>query len=431
MTKPPSRRAGFVIDGVPNTPHLAAVLHADPDGIRLEIPLLKGVTDDHMKWFEDPTAIPNTLWFVDTHGSTCLSGFGSRTLVRNLSRGTGLGTLDVSYFAMTGERRPNYSEINGLSSELVGLPKWLEPNVFSHETNTDESGRLQAATFRVQSRPKVTIPGATGLLLSPHWHTDHDYANRRHAMSETVRVDTRYEEPRSWSEHLRVHRAIQDLIALAFWHPVELVVHSAFRSDDPITTLDGAEWGEEWRTSIAPFSGRRSKGSPTRPLPKNARPLFYFNDIGADGVATWISEYKALGQAMWVLSSSLFRGGGTVEVQLLQVGTALEALGREIALRSGRLKEGTDDRSFHFQTALIEVGNDTDCSLDKVLDGLTDIKAWASAFNAAYKGVKHADNALPDPNEAHLRGEQGALLARLWLARHLGADRSRLESRLN
>ena len=134
---------------------------------------------------------------------------------------------------------------------------------------------------------------------------------------------------------------------------------------------------------------------------------------------------------MWVLSASLFRGGGTVEVQLLQVGTALEALGREVALRSGRLQVGKFDKTFHFETALVEVGNDTDCSLTKVLAGLPDIDAWAKAFNTAYKGVKHADKPLPDPKEAYFRADQGAWLARLWLARHLGTDRATLESRVH
>lgn len=431
MAKLSEHRAGFIVDGVPDTPHLAAVLHAGPDGVQLELPLLESVTDDHIKWFQDPTTIPDHLQFIDVHGSTSLSGFGSRNSSRDLVRGTWLGTVDVSYLVRTGQRQPDYSAIHGLSSEIAGLPIWLEPDVFSTATETDDGGRLQAATFRVESRPNVVIPGVDELLLSPHWHTEHDYANGSHTMHETVRIETRFDDPRAWTDHLRMHRSIQDLLALAFWHPTDLIVHSALRIDDPITTMDGTEWGEQWQPAIAPHTGRRSKSSPDRPLPKDARPLFYFDDIGADGLATWMREYEELGQAMWVLSSSLFRGGGTVEVQLLQVGTALEALGRVVALKSGRLVEGQRDASFQFQTALIEVGKDTDCSLDKILAGLPDIEAWAKAFNAAYKGVKHADNPLPDPTVAYLHGEQGALLARLWLARHLGADRAKLESRLH
>lgn len=431
MAKLPDPRVGFIVDGVSGTPYLAAVLHAGADGILLEIPLFKGVTDDHIGWFEDPSTIPDSLQFIDVHGSTSLSGFRSRNSSQNLSRGGGLGTIEVSYLAMTGVQQPDYSSLHGLSSEIVGLPTWLSPGVFTCETELDGAARLKATTFRVQSRPDVAIPGVPCVLLSPHWNTEHDYANGSHTMRETVRVETHFEVAGSWAQHLRLHRAIQDLIALAFWHPTGLVVQNALRIDDPITTMDGKEWGEEWKTAMAPLSGRRSKGSPDRPLPKGNRPLFYFDDIGAGGVAKWMSEYDVLGQAMWVLSASLFRGGGTVEVQLLQVGTALEALGREIALRSGRLVTGQFDKTFHFETALVEVGNDTDCSLAKILAGLQGIEDWAKAFNAAYKGVKHADNALPNPEEAYLRSEQGALLARIWLARHLGADRSQLESRMD
>jgi hypothetical protein len=55
--------------------------------------------------------------------------------------------------------------------------------------------------------------------------------------------------------------------------------------------------------------------------------------------------------------------------------------------------------------------------------------AWATAFNRAYLGVKHADNPQPNVDDAYNRAREGALLARLWLARHLGVDRVELESR--
>lgn len=193
--------------------------------------------------------------------------------------------------------------------------------------------------------------------------------------------------------------------------------------------MDDTDHGATWRTAVVPAAGRGPKSSTLRPLATNRPPLFTFADIGIDGLERWFAEYEHLGQAMWVLAASLFRTGGTVEVQLLQVGTALEALGYELAVRSGQVIRGKSHRSTLVQ-ALTLVCTSTDCNIDQVLAGAT-VDEWAVEFNRAYKGVKHADNPLPDPNDARTRSEQGALLARLWLARNLGVDRAHLEARLS
>jgi hypothetical protein len=54
---------------------------------------------------------------------------------------------------------------------------------------------------------------------------------------------------------------------------------------------------------------------------------------------------------------------------------------------------------------------------------------WAAAFNKAYIGVKHADKPSPGGQDVYDRASEGVLLARLWLARHLGVQREVLENR--
>jgi len=423
----PDVRIGFLADGDEATPHLAGMLRVEDGQTLIEIPLAEGATGPFAKWFRD-WAAPTSLIFQDGYGAASLSGLRARTHASS-GHAVDRGVLEVGQLVQCGVRAPDFSEVHGVRSEIAGLPRWMEPRVFRLETRTDNDGRIQGATFAVDVVPATAIPGVPGLLLSPSFRTSHEWADGMHSMRETTQVETRFANPRPWAEHIRLHRTLQDLVSLAFWQACDLAIQQAKRDDDPEVTLDDEDHDVQWRAAVVPSAGRGPNSSLLRPLATNRRPLFTFADIGATGVERWYREYGELGQAMWVLAASLFRSGSTIEVQLLQVGVALEALGYELAARSGRVTRGAKDNSFTFETALRTICDSTDCSLDRVLDGDT-AEQWATAFNAAYKGVKHADNPLPDPAEAHQRSEQGALLARLWLARHLGAKRDELEKRI-
>jgi len=426
--KAPNVRVGFFFDGDEATPNMAAMLRVEDGETLLEIPLAAGITDPFTRWFRDWQP-PPSLIFRDRFGTASLSGLAIRQHDSPCGSGMGRGVIEVAQLVHCGRRAPDFTEVNAVRSEIAGLPRWLEPKVFSFTRSADGKGRTTDVEFRVTSVPAATFPGVPGLSLAPHFRASHQWADGTHSMTETTQVETRFEDSRPWKEHIDVHRTLQDLVAIAFWRPCDLVVKQAMRFDDPTVTGDGDDPGEEWRDAVVPDAGRGPASGTLRPVATDRRPLFTFGDIGAAGVERWFAEYDQLGQAMWVLASSLFRTGGTVEVELLQIGTALEALGYELAARTGRVTRGRKDRSFTLVESLTLVCDSTDCNLDEVLNG-DSARDWATAFNRVYKGVKHADNPLPDPNEAYQRARQGALLARLWLARHLGADRATVEERL-
>lgn len=421
----PAVRVGAIFDNDESTPHWAAMLKTEPDKTLLEIPLLRGVTSQLEKLVKELKA-PQTLTFVDTFGQVALCGI--RVLTYTSGSPVSVAVLEIDQVVHCGPRVPDFTLVHGVRSEINGLPRWMDPGVFRHKVNVDNDGRITGAEFEVKSVPAETFPSVDGLTLAPHFRVSHQWSDGIHTIRETTQVETTYPDPKSWSEHIRVHRAIQDLVCLAFWRRCDLTVMSARRDDDPTVTMDNADHGVEWRDARVLNAGRGVMPHPAVRL-NDRLPLFFFNEIGVAGVEKWFREYDDLGQAMWVLSASLFRSGGTVEVQLLQVGTALEALGYELAVRANQIARGGKDRTFTMVKALELVCNSTDCDLSAVLDGLS-VAGWSKAFNEAYKGVKHADNPLPDPNMARDRSAQGALLARLWLARNLGMDRTKLEERI-
>lgn len=423
---------GFVVGPHDGDPVHPSMLSIEGDRFRLDVPVrvdalslpafFAGPGDEELLPHDQLlfSSVDHTFWLADLR----------RIHRRSDSIGRQVWTYDVDKLVETGPRPPSFHSIHGLRSEIVGLPSWLTPNVFSAEYELNEKSRLERVTFTAQRQQSIHISSASGLSVAPYFEFSHDSANGTHHIRETVQVESLLPIALEWSFHVRLHRALQDLVSLAFWHPCNLISDAALRFDDGMVTLDGQFHGSDWRDAKLADFGRRMVNQLLPMLPKDRQPLFYFNDIGSEGVSKWFEEYEALSQAMWVLSASLFRQGGTVEVQLLQIGTALEALGYELACRSGRLVRGRRDSTFTFTQALTTIAAATDCTLDSVTKSHQSSDAWAASFNSAYKGVKHADNAFPDALEAYQRAEEGALLARLWLARHLGVNRTILESRL-
>lgn len=420
---------GYLIDGRDDTPHVVGMLTINHDKASLEVPLLSGQTDVYeSEWFKDST-LPEELLFRNQEVSFSLTDIAFNQYNTALGGAHGTGILTIGRVVETGTRAPSYQSFHGLRSEIVGLSTWLAPRSFIDTFELTEQHRLRSATFTIEKKPNISVEGVEGLSLCPSFTISHSWSNGVHSMTERMTVETRFPDPGTWWEHAQHHRALQDLISLSYWWACDADVDAVLREDDPATSIADTSHGEEWRHAQVTGFGRRTVRDTPPDLPSKRRPLFTYDDIGAAGLAKWYADYQDLGQAMWVLSSSLFRHGGTVEVRLLQVGVALEALGYELAIRSGRLRKDKRDRSFTLVKALTTIAESVDCSLRKVLRDYPDIATWAAAFNKAYIGVKHADNALPTAQDSSDRAAEGALLARLWLARHLGMSREALEAR--
>jgi hypothetical protein len=412
---------GFIMDQTEDTPHHTGTLIIEPDRIVLEIPLLAPVTDAYDAWFQDDEAMPSELFFRNDKHNFYLTGLRFNYHRSQMTGGFGLGRATVDRVVNMGLSATSFELVNGLHSDLDGLPGWFGGSSISLGfEGVTEGGQI--VTIKGTPQPATPIPDIPELTFAPDFEFKSHKGNQQFEMSQAVSLETKYEEPTEWGIHARLHRAIQDLVCIAYWHPCNLVAASAQHQNDPHMTAGGQDRGKAWRPAFTPDFGRRSAGQAPVPLPSNRRPLFRFIDIGAEGVAQWWAEYDQLGKAMWVLSASLFRSGGTVEVRLLQVATALEALGYYLATSS-------KERNDNFVPTVQRVVDRTDCARDEVLKGRTP-EEWAIEFNTAYKGVKHANHALPGGINAYNCAKEGELLARLWLARHLGVSREFLDEKL-
>lgn len=411
---------GFIFDQTDATPHHTGVLEVRPDRIALEVPLLQSVTDAHDAWFAGQ-AMPNELFFRNHQDAFYITGLKVTQRRINYPSGHGIGRATADRIVKTAGASTSFAVVNSVRSELDGLPAWVGGNTgieLSFESHPDNESWFRSVGFKGTEQEPLVVPGIKGLSFANHFDFTADQPNQVFSMSHALNIETMFAAPGDWASHARIHRAIQDLVSLAYWHPCDLRAIDVHHQDE---TFSGRP---VWRPTFRPRFGRRAVGQSLAPLPGGARPLFTYEDIEAGGLELWWNTYDQLQKAMQVLAASLFRVGGTVEGQLLQVATALEHLGFFLATSASQKKA-------NFEPTVQRIIDSTDCgpSLErKVLKGRTS-KQWAADFNKAYKGVKHADNDLPDGLTSYNCADEGAWLARLWLARFLGTDSAVLDQR--
>ena len=235
-------------------------------------------------------------------------------------------------------------------------------------------------------------------------------------MKQATLVQTLWEEPRRWSDHWRIHRAVRDLVAIASWRNERFVDATVSRDDDPLRVMSGAAVARNWHDVIA---GEVTEGE-VSPRRKGDAFLFRSGDLQTDAVAAWIALRDQYSRAVDPIVSALGMRGATIEVSLALVGIGLEALGYQIAMKGGRSKSAANALSLAERLRVI--------AADLPFTPPFDIEDWVSGTAEAYNGIKHANKTMPPPVEQLNRVRQSQLVFRIWVAAQLGMDSAELET---
>jgi hypothetical protein len=240
-------------------------------------------------------------------------------------------------------------------------------------------------------------------------------------------VETRVQgDPVHLNEHLETHRKVQELLVIAYGRPCGQQLISVSSTTKPKRgARTGSVVGDHWRGAISAWCGRGSASDPME-LP-NEHPLFYLGDIGVDGIRRWAEKSSGWTRIVGPLVVWTFDHGRSVEVQVIQIAVALEALGHKIAVRRGRIQPSG---SRPFPEYLELIGQTLRCDPAPVIKGSIengvpahdDYAAWSADFSEVYRQSKHADHPLPDGVRGAIAARSGALLLRMWLAQEFGVD---------
>lgn len=430
MSKLPSRDIplmGSLYFDANEAPTVAMVTLLDGQ-IKIEISYALGEASPIASWADDQASIPSEMIFLSADGRITLVRVEFRARRHNWgSTDHGLITLEAIAAVASGATGDTYSLINGARSEVAGLSEWANISTVERESEVDAESRIRAVTINARSVDPVIVGGHMGLSLFPSFNVTPDKANRRTLIDDKVLIQTREATLGTWDDHTDIHRGVQDLVALAFWWPCRADMMQVIRDDDPSRSIDGTDHGYVWRGAQV-IRGRRPRVAGKDSLPPSLMPLFYLDHIGASGIKRWLDDPLEVSRAYRMLLSALYQQHLVVEAQLLQVGAALEVLGYRLAVKAKKIDPARKNNpQFSYPDALREIFSAMTCDVSAVLGSHKDEESWLKAFNAGYKGVKHADNALPSGLDAYELGRQGALLARLWLGQDLGAPADHLE----
>lgn len=355
-----------------------------------------------------PREVPARLVLVDSRGVVGLDGCVVRHATR---RGNQPSLVEVraDHAIQLKGASADFTELNSVRSEIAGLATWVTgKSVVQKTIYTDEDDLTTGVSFEAKAGTPVEIGTADGLRFVPYFHTtsERNSSGGRHEIIEKTFVETRFEgAPVSLEKHLKSHRNIQELLVIAHGKPCG-------------QRLSWVASGP-WRGIISTWCGWGGANAPMEFPAKHT--LFDYPDIGAVGVNRWITESDQWARVVGPLVLWHFDVGSSVEVDLLQIGVALEALGYKIAVRKGRGKQS-------FPQYLKRIGETLRCDVGPVIKGSpengvpahADYVTWSEDFNNLYKQAKHADHPLPDPYHAAIAARSGARLLRMWLAVEFG-----------
>lgn len=297
-----THRTGDFYDSYQDTPEVKVTLARSEQGIGVTVAWSTPEVP-YASWFlrgggflagDEPGGlrpVPRRVVFYDSHGSILLIRCWARGYHAN-ALGPGSGTLWARAAIMGVHADIEFDRPHGLSTEISGLREWL--GVTSWDEDYGDVNGLTIASLKSLPSSKTDLgeyAGAT-LHLSSAWQVIPEQGGDRRVLLDLMRCTTRSAEPMDWDTHLQLHKAIRDLLVVSRWRNASRVVVLAMRADDPITTMEGAEHGEQWRDVVVPEDERT-------PQPVGWFPhLLRYTDLGPVGVSRWIELRDRFARAL-------------------------------------------------------------------------------------------------------------------------------------
>ena len=388
------------------------VAEFDGEGVLVTWPRALGFVEAFQ--LNDSIKVPEPLIFRD--------GSGWFTLAEGRSHGASASTnghseqrLRYSRAVQSGSNGIDWAEVNGMTSEVDGLATWTKRVPATTKLQFDEShSRIDSVSVIAKNLDSLSLGGPLDLRLETSYTHNPKPKNGQFAISTALLVRTHTADLVEWSSHRQTHRMIQDLMCLVYGRPCFSRLVSAMREDDQEIEL--TDHRRMWRDSYEPGFGRAIAESASRE--DSQRPLFYMDEADELRIAKWLTEYSYWARPTWIAMTALFDSDLPAESILLQVAVALEALGYAIAKRADPSAVVKDT----YEQLLRRIFNELGYLPAAVVGPTASANEWCKSFNAAYKGVKHADNPLTDALHAYERGREGLRLIRCWLAAELGVS---------
>ena len=422
-------RIGFLVDGDPDTDLMTALYEHDSLGVRVMVPYHVWSDDLRGRWWSQSTMFaddpdrtkfryspPSELDYYDNKGTVGLIGCRSGPSTRKFGVGgpdAGVGMIRASFAIEGAGLAKHYLKPNGLRSEIDGLAYWLGYSALRSTVTFKKDRSGQEMTTSATPVDDIELARALNLRALAR-ATSSGLQSPEVTYRSQVFLQTFAKAPTEWSDHLILHFGVRDLLRIAAWKPLNFQSHEAASTKETFTLREVER--QSWfpvRTAVTSMSGASWTVSD--------RFLFDFGDIGRVGIGRWLKLSQQYTRGINPLIRLLELEGATVDAHVMQLGIAMEAIGYQALIDSGRTPNSANSTNVKSRVdfLLAEVGNAITFSTT----------AFAQDFADSYNSVKHANRTPVAPVTKLEHYRQGVQLLRAWIGLRMGLRKAVLRGR--
>lgn len=375
--------------------------------------------------------VPNNMYFIDDRGPVLLADCrisGGRE--RMFSLGGVLQKVSVGA-AIFSSRKHNTNCFNGYRTEIENLSQWFQMSTLkTHPTykNIDGLPRVNSVETKAVSAGEILLDEASGMKFKSNFTVIPNNSSTRVVYESHDVLESYRDETIPFIKGMKEHDAIRDLLMISSWS-VHQFVSIAVSRDNDRGDLGAIAWrnviSERWET--------------TKNIDiDNKDFIFTYNDIETDGVRKWLEISEKYPRALNPILSTIRWESGTVENELFNLCSGVEALGRYIA-RDDPEKSFEDGGRAYLQDALQNIINQIPKGiLPYVRKGEGDregkvvyfLPEWADKINNSYNSVKHYGDEEINYDDVLKSIEMLKIIIISWVGTQLGANPKTLRNRL-
>lgn len=414
--------AGLLVDGNPDSPFVGATLRLlRGRGVQVEVPYLSSHQSPQFAivepWFSQKTP-PKNIELYTPNGTIALFDvtWGGRS--ENWGGvSASVGTLRPSE-AVLRDRDGDLSdplEFRKLQSRLDGLTIWARANAITSESTTDDNGRVQSVTYKLDGAELAGWnQGRVRMTLTSTWTTDPevDGYSARNQLTDFVVLRSEVTEEGvvlPFWEHFIEHRKIATLLVFLFGRPISFRQHHLQDERFAARMIDGTVYNHPFYEVVSRHTIRdREAPVPTRePL---GRPLAYLPQLDAEGLPNWSNTYDQWARFILPSAGVLGRTRPFIEDIVISTSMSIEAAGGILGVQDG------EDELWNGRGRAPTKVNVFRCLhfIGLPLAAFGDDVGLAIAIANNYNDVKHYDRGdFPDHGQTFLVSRLNRLLVRL------------------
>lgn len=336
--------------------------------------------------------VPNNMYFIDDRGPVLLADCrisGGRE--RTFSLGGVLQKVSVGA-AIFSSRAYNTNSFNGYRTEIENLSQWFQMNTIKTRPvceEVDGAYRVKSVETKASSAGEILIDESRGLKFKSDFTVVPNSSSTKVVYESHDVLESYRDETIPFIKGMKEHDAIRDLLMISSWSVHRFVSIEVSRDNDR-GNFNAIAWrnviSERWET--------------TKNIDiDNKDFIFTYNDIESNGVRKWLEISEKYPRALNPILSTIRWDSGTIENELFNLCSGVEALGRYIYQESpDKSLGGGKSGKIYLRNALQNIINQIPKGVlpyvkkfensrnGKVVNSLPE---WADKINNSYNSVKH------------------------------------------